>query len=115
MTTLDSWEDVAAYALTLPDTELGTSYRQPAVKVRGNGRTFLNVGHEPDTSFALHLDAGQVDLVKETDPDTFWQSPHYEGYPVVLVRFGSRDPDRVRDVIGRSRDHVAGLKPSRKR
>ena len=78
--TIDSWDAAVAYALTLPDTELGTSYRQPAVKVRSNGRTLLNVGNEPDTSFALHLDAGSIDLLKETDPDTYWQSPHYEGY-----------------------------------
>ena len=35
-----------AYALSLPDTELGTSYGKPAVKVASNGRAFLYTGHE---------------------------------------------------------------------
>ena len=34
-------------------------------------------------------------MLKETDPDTFWQTPHYEGWPGVLVRYGSADPERV--------------------
>ncbi|RDE05084.1 hypothetical protein [Sphingomonas aracearum] len=63
---LDSWEAVVAHALTLPGTELGTCYREPAVRVVTNGRFFLKVGHEPEA-------------------------------------------------IARSRDHVSGLKPPRKR
>lgn len=34
-----SWDEAVAYALTLPDTEISTSYGMPAIKV--NGRTFL--------------------------------------------------------------------------
>ena len=41
-------------------------------------------------------------MLKETDPATFWQTPHYEGWPAVLVRFDSPDPDRVRAMIERS-------------
>ena len=28
---IDDWKDAVAYALSLPDTELGTSYGKPAV------------------------------------------------------------------------------------
>lgn len=112
---LTDFDQAVAFALTLPDTELGTSYREPAVKVRGNARAFLNVGHEPDTSFVLHLDRNTIEVIKQTDPETFWQSPHYQGYAAVLVRFDSPDPPRVREVIARSRDYVAALKPPRRR
>ena len=44
-----SWDDAAAFALTLPDTGLSTSYGKPAVKV--NGRAFLYSGREPENSF----------------------------------------------------------------
>jgi hypothetical protein len=113
--TIDSFEDAVGYALTLKDTELSTSYGKPAVKVRSNGRAFLYTGHEDETSFGVGIDLDTVEILKATDPDTFWQTPHYEGWPAVLIRFGSADPERVRSVIGRSRDWAAAMKPARPR
>jgi hypothetical protein len=43
-------------------------------------------------------------MLKETDPETFWQTPLYEGWPAVLIRYSSADPERVRAMIERSRD-----------
>jgi hypothetical protein len=97
---IGSWEDAVAFALTLPDTELSTSYGKPAVKV--NGRAFLYTGREADSSFGVALDLDTVEMLKETDPDSFWQTPHYEGWPAVLVRYASKDPERVREIILRS-------------
>jgi hypothetical protein len=102
-----SFEAAIAFALTLPDTELSTSYGKPAVKVASNGRAFLYTGHEQDTSFGIAIDLDTVEILKETDPDTFWQSPHYEGWPAVLIRYDSADPERVRAMIERSRDWTA--------
>lgn len=111
------WADAVAFALTLPDTELSTSYGSPAVKVASNGRAFLFTGREADTSFGLALDLDSVEMLIETDPDSFWQTPHYRGWPAVLVRFGSPDIDRVRAMIEQSRDWSAAktpVKPRRK-
>ena len=113
--TIDSFEEAVAYALALPDTELSTSYGKPAVKVKSNGRAFLYTGHEDETSFGVGIDLDTVEILMETDPDTFWQTPHYQGWPAVLVRFGSADPDRVRSIIQRSRDWAAAMKPARPR
>jgi hypothetical protein len=110
---IDSWDKAVAFALTLPDTELSTSYGKPAVKV--NARAFLYTGHEQQTSFGVAIDLDTVEILKETDPDTFWQSPHYEGWPAVLIRFDSADPERVRSVIERSRDWTAAKPPPRPR
>ena len=99
---MKDWKEAADFALSLPDTELSTSYGQKAIKV--NGRAFLFASREPDTSFGLSLDPDTVEMLKETDPDTFWQTPHYVGWPAVLVRYGSADPERVRAMIERSRD-----------
>lgn len=112
---IDSFDKAQAFALTLPGTVATTSYRHPAVACEANGRTFLNVGHEADTSFVIHLDLATVEMLMATEPETYWQSSHYEGYPAVLVRFDSRDPDRVRQNIAKSRDYAAALKPARKR
>ncbi|MDQ2879600.1 MAG: hypothetical protein M3R41_11070, partial [Pseudomonadota bacterium] len=41
-------------------------------------------------------------ILIETDPDTFWQTKHYEGWPGLLVRYGSNDPERIKRVITRA-------------
>jgi hypothetical protein len=110
-----SFEDAVAFALTLPDTILSTSYGKPAVKVASNGRAFLYTGHEDKSSFGIAIDLDTVEILKETDPDTFWQTPHYEGWPGVLVRFDSKDPERVREIIDRSREWTAAKPPARLR
>jgi hypothetical protein len=102
-----TFDEAVAFALTLPDSELGTSYGKPAVKVASNGRAFLYPSHEADTSFGVAIDLDTIEILKMTDPDTFWQTPHYEGWEGVLIRYDSKDEERVRDVIERSRGWVA--------
>jgi hypothetical protein len=110
---IESWDEAVAFALSLPNTELSTSYGKPAVKV--NGRAFLYTGHEDKTSFGIAIDLDTVEMLKETDPDTFWQTPHYEGWPAILIRYDSRDPERVRTMIERSRDWSAAKPKPRPR
>jgi len=107
--------EAVAFALTLPDTERGTSYGKPAVKITSNGRAFLFPSHEADTSFGVAIDLDSIEMLKETDPETFWQTPHYVGWEGVLVRYDSSDPERVREVIERSRAFVAAKPKARPR
>jgi len=110
-----TFDEAIAFALTLPDTELSTSYGKPAVKVASNGRAFLFPSHEPDTSFGVAIDLDTIEILKATEPETYWQTPHYEGWPGVLIRYDGKDEDRVRDVIGRSRDYATALPKTRPR
>lgn len=110
-----TFDEAVDFALSLPDTERGTSYGKPAVKVSSNGRAFLFPSHEPDTSFGVSIDLDTIEILKETDPETFWQTPHYTGWEGVLIRYDSPDPERVRDVIERSRDWVASKPKPRPR
>jgi hypothetical protein len=110
-----TFDEAVTFALTLPGTERGTSYGQPAVKVAANGRAFLFPSHEADTSFGIAMDLDTIELLKATDPGTFWQTAHYEGWEGVLVRYDSRDQERVREVIERSRNWVAAKPKARPR
>jgi len=92
------WGEVAAFALSLPDTELSTSYGRPAVKLRD--KAFVYPGREQG-SFALATPMGEKELLMETEPDTFWETPHYRGWPAVLVRYGSPSRERIEMVIER--------------
>ncbi len=110
-----TWDEAVAFALTLPDAILSTSYGKPAVKVASNERVFLFPGHEGDTSFGVAMDLDTIEMLKETDPATFWQTPHYLGWEGILIRYDGDDDERVRDVIGRARDFVAAKPKARPR
>ena len=96
---LDSWEEVKAFALSLPDTYLESFYGTPCPKV--NKKAFVSPGREPD-SFHVMSPHEEKAILLETDPDTFWQTDHYRNWPGLLVRFASADPERVRNVIRRA-------------
>ena len=94
-----TWAEVSDFALSLPDTELSTSYGKPAVKIRD--KAFLFPGREQG-SFAVMSPLDEKELLMETEPDTFWETPHYSGYPAVLVRFDSPSRERIELVIQRA-------------
>lgn len=111
-----TFEEAMAYALSLPGTERSTSYGKPCVKANGN--SFLFVGHEPQEAFALHMEMATRQIVLEAHPGTFFETPHYFGHPIVLVRYGAPDDDLVRDMIRRAADRArakATPRPRRKR
>ena len=92
--TFDSWESVRDYALTLPGSE-------PAgASVKVSGRAFVYTGRAKG-SFCIHTPLDEKEMLMLTDPETFWESPHYIGWPAVLVRFGSPDRERIELVIQR--------------
>jgi hypothetical protein len=107
-----TWEDVVAYALTLPRANLTTHYGGSAVKA--NGHPLVTPSRE-EGSFCLHIDQDTKAILMETDPRTFWQTPHYDGWPSVLVRYGGADPERVRTMIERSHEWAMSRKPPRPR
>jgi hypothetical protein len=110
-----TWEEAVAYALGLPGTELGSSYGKPAVRVASNGRAFLFPSHEAATSFGVAIDLDTIEMLKETEPETYWQTPHYAGWEGVLIRYDSGDDDRVREIIDRARRFAAAKPRARKR
>ena len=64
------WDEVAAFALGFPGTELSSSYGKPAVRVRG--KAFVYPGRERG-SFCVATPLEEKDMLMETDPDTFWE------------------------------------------
>ncbi|WP_374526315.1 hypothetical protein [Sphingopyxis sp.] len=95
----DSWDDVVAFACALPDVEMAPFYDTPCPKL--NGKALAAPGRETG-SFAVMAKPDEKGILLETDPATFWQTPHYEGWHALLVRFGSDDPVRVANVIRRA-------------
>jgi hypothetical protein len=107
-----TWDEIVALGLALPGVELGTSYGRPALKLRGK---MVAAGGKADDHFVLSATLDEIEMLKETDPACFFQTPHYEGWPGVLIRYESKDDDRVREIIERSRDWAAAKPRARSR
>src|SRR6202049_2069582 len=82
----------------LPGTEVGTAYGSPALKV--NGRIYagiaINKEAEPNSLGVYLADFEQREALLAEDPDTYYVKPHYEPYPIVLVRLACV----TRDALG---------------
>jgi hypothetical protein len=92
------WEDVDRLALALPDAEGGTSYGNRAWAIKGKAFAWERPLRGPDRK-ALgdaapdgpilgarveHLVAKEALLADA--PDVYFTTPHFDGYPAVLVR-----------------------------
>ncbi|WP_336960030.1 MmcQ/YjbR family DNA-binding protein [Sphingobium aquiterrae] len=92
-----TWAEAVAFALTLPGTAMEKFYDAVVPKVRG--KAFISRSHEPG-SFTICCDSAEkVALLQEIDPDTFWQSPHYQGTRWILAREGHGDDEMLRGLI----------------
>ena len=92
-----SWEDVVAIGLQLPGVEAGTSYGTPALRVRGKGMCRLRTN--PDALVVRVTDMGEREALLQGDPDAFFTTPHYDGWPYVLVRLETVDPVELAELI----------------
>ena len=70
-------------ARALPDVEEGTSYRTPAWRHRGKLLARL---HQDGCSIVLKVGDQTRDHLLQADPQTFFVTDHYLGYPMVLAR-----------------------------
>ena len=97
---LRDWHDVVAIGLALPDVEEGTTYGKPAIKL--NGRMLAATTAPDPDSFVLHAAVAEKEVLIDTDPDTFWETEHYRGWPAVLVRYGTPARERIAMLLARA-------------
>ena len=70
-------------AQSLPGVEEGTSYGTPAWRHRGKLLARL---HQDGASIVLKIGNETRDHLLQADPETFFVTDHYRGYPMVLAR-----------------------------
>ena len=81
-----NWQAVEAAGLSLPLVETGTSYGRPALKLKGK---VIACAGGTDDHFVLMLDKERVTFLLEAEPELFFQTPHYAGWPCLLVRYAA--------------------------
>ena len=77
--------------------EEGTSYGTPSLKVRGKFMCRLRTN--PDALVVRVIDLADREALLLGDPDVFFTTPHYDGYPAVLVRLEAVDPAQLAELI----------------
>jgi hypothetical protein len=88
------WNDVRAIALSLPEVEESATGRI-AFSVRGKG--FAWEARERDGGgLAVRVDREEKLLILDANPDAYFTSPHYTGYPAVQIRVERIDRDELR-------------------
>src|SRR5690606_19931018 len=86
-----TFDDIRAIALAFPGVVAATSYGTPSLKV---GSKFLLREREPGV-LALQVTGLEVkDFLLEAEPEMFFTTPHYDGYPYVLARLERLDAAR---------------------
>jgi hypothetical protein len=83
-----SWEHLRDFALALPGVEARTSFGTPALYVKKKFMARLR-DDDPDVLVLKPIDDVQQQFLMDTQPDVFFTTDHYRGYPTILVRLSS--------------------------
>ena len=93
-------DDVRRIALSLPSTTEKPSYGTPGFRVKD--KLFARIREEGDVLAVWCWDLGEKEELLASDPDTFFTTPHYDGHPMVLVRFAAVDVDELTELLTES-------------
>ena len=94
---MPTWEDVIEIGLRFPGVEVTTSYGTPALKVKSKFMCRLRTA--PDALVMRVTDLGEREALLQGQPDAFFTTPHYDGYPAVLIRLEAVDPQELAELV----------------
>lgn len=93
------WRTVRELAAALPGAEESTTYGQPAFKVGGRLFAWLSPDRAAAGALAVRVDPEEKPLLIGSSPDMYFETPHYEGHPILLVRLECISWDELRERI----------------
>lgn len=91
-----TFDDVRDLALAWPAVEDSTCYGTPALKVKGKLLARLK---EDGDSLVVRMDFDERDIRMEAEPDVFYITDHYRGWPYVLLRLSKASPEVVKALL----------------
>jgi hypothetical protein len=94
-----TFDAVREMAMALPGAEEGMSYGTPAFRVKG--KLFARL-REDGESLVLRIDPFERQYLLDAEPDVFYITDHYRGWPTVLVRLPAVRPARLRTALEES-------------
>jgi hypothetical protein len=91
------WEDVIEIGERFPGVEVSTSWGRPALKVAG--KFICAIRENPDAFVFRVLDVPDQQALVQGEPDVFFTTPHYDGWPYVLVRLETVSADQLAELV----------------
>ena len=111
MTSMAGWDDVRRAALNMPEAIEGESRGLRGWSVRKKGFVWERPLRKADVA-ALGAEApdgdilgvrvehvGAKDALLETEPGVYYTTPHFDGYPAVLVRLDAIAPEALEELV----------------
>ena len=89
--------DARRIALALPATTERPSYGTPGFRVKD--KLFARMHDLPDTLVVWVPDMAEKEALLASAPETYFETPHYDGYPMVLVRLAGDRARRAAEVL----------------
>ena len=91
-------DDVRRIALSLPETVEKPWFGTPGFRVKD--KLFLRIRSEAEGGLVVFVsDLGEKEALLHSDPKKFFTTPHYDGYPAVLVHLDAIDVDELQELI----------------
>ena len=106
-----SWDDVRSMALALPETSERAAHGTASWRVKDKSLAWERPLRRSDLEalgpdapdgpiLAVHVaDTGVKDALVADDPDVYFTTPHFNGYPAILVRLDRIDPAELRELL----------------
>ncbi|WP_437722419.1 MmcQ/YjbR family DNA-binding protein [Sorangium sp. So ce861] len=82
-----NWEQLCKLGLALPEVVEDIWFRTPALKVRG--KSFVRLKEDGQSVVFLLESVDEQEFLIETQPDIYFITDHYRGYPAVLARLSA--------------------------
>lgn len=111
MSSVATWDDVRRIALALPETSEGASRGLRQWRVKDKGFVWERPlrpadvealgGDVPDGPIlgARVEHIGAKEALLADDPQVFFTTPHFDGYPAILVRLDRMAPEDLNELI----------------
>ena len=94
-------DDIRRFCLSLPNTDEHRSYGD-TVAFRVAKKMFVRFREEGDSIVLFVDDLAEKEALLASDPKKFWTTPHYDGYPTILVWFAKVKKTELEDLIEHS-------------
>lgn len=93
------WDTVREIANRLPEVEERTPHGQPSLRVRGKLFAWMSPKREAEGAFVVRVDRDEKRLILESNAEVYFETPHYSGYPAVLVHLDRIDEAELAERI----------------